>query len=207
VLHNISYNIEVIIIPPKQRFTKEAVVAAALNLVRREGIAGVTARGLGAELGCSSRPIFTAFQNMDEVHRETISAAQMLYNGYVEKGLSETPAFKGVGMQYIRFAREEPQLFGLLFMTAGENALTLADVLPVIDGNSIRILSSIENAYGLSRELSYRLYQSMWIFTHGIACLCATGVGHLTEDETSCLLTEVFTGLLIKIKSEGNKND
>ena len=193
-----------IIIPPKQRFTKEEVVVAALNLMRREGIAGVTARGLGAELGCSSRPIFTVFQNMDEVHRETISAAQILYNGYVEKGLSETPAFKGVGLQYIRFAREEPRLFGLLFMTAGATALTLADVLPAIDNNSDRILSSIEKAYGLSRELAYRLYQSMWIFTHGIACLCATGVSLLTEDETSNQLTEVFTGLLIKIKSEGN---
>jgi len=197
----------VIIIPPKQRFTKEEVITAALNLTRKDGIAGVTARGLGAELGCSSRPIFTAFRNMDEVQKETVSAARNLYNSYVEKGLTETPAFKGVGMQYIRFAREEPRLFGLLFMTAGETSPTLADVLPSIDDNSDRILSSIEKAHSLSRVVSYRLYQSMWIFTHGIACLCATGVSRLTEYETSSLLTEVFTGLLIKIKSEGNNYD
>ena len=196
-----------IAIPPKQRFTRDEVVDAALNLMRRNGITGVTARGLGTELGCSSRPIFTAFQNMDEVQRETVAAARNLYNSYVEQGLTETPAFKGVGMQYIRFAREEPRLFGHLFMTAFDTTLKLADVLPVIDNNSDRVLSSIEKTYGLSREVSYSLYQSMWIFTHGIACLCATGVGRLTDDEASSILTEVFTGLLMKIKREGSKND
>ena len=191
--------------PPKQRFSKEEVVTAALSIVRREGIAGVTARGLGSELGTSSRPVFTAFQNMAEVQRETVLAARVLYNRYVERGLSETPAFKGVGMQYIRFAREEPRLFSLLFMTAGEAAITFTDVIPSIDDNSSKILSSIEETYSLSRELSYRLYQRMWIFTHGIACLCATGVGYLTDDEASALLTEVFTGLLINMKNEGKR--
>jgi AcrR family transcriptional regulator len=193
--------------PPIPRFTKAEIVAAALNLARREGIAGITARDLGAELGTSSRPIFTAFRNMEEVQRETVLAARTLYNGYVEKGLANEIPFKGVGMQYICFAREEPQLFKLLFMTADETLLTLDNILPVIDDNSDKILSSIQNAYGLSRELAYRLYQNMWVFTHGIACLYATGVSRLTEDEASERLTEVFIGLLINMKSGGKKDD
>jgi hypothetical protein len=56
--------------------------------------------------------------------------------------------------------------------------------------------------YGFSKEVSYGLYRSIWIFTHGIACLCATGVSFLTEEEASELLTEVFTGLLVKMKRE-----
>ena len=187
--------------PPVQKFTRDEIVAAALNLARRDGIAGITARGLGAELGVSSRPIFTAFRNMEEVQQKTVFAARALYNSYVEKGLAEEIAFKGVGMQYIRFAREEPRLFGLLFMTADDTALSLNDILPAIDDNSDSILASIQKSYGLSREQSNKLYQNMWIFTHGIACLCATGVSRLTEDEVSEWLTEVFTGFLLKITS------
>lgn len=193
--------------PPRQKFTRAEIIAAALNLVRREGIRGTTARGLGAELGTSSRPIFTAFQNMEEVQAETIIAARALYNSYVEKGLAEKPAFKGVGMQYIRFAREEPRLFELLFMKAGETSFTLNDILPAIDDSSEKILVSIQEPYKLSKEQAYKLYQNMWIFSHGIACLCATGVSRLTEDEAGARLTEVFTGLMIKIKSEETKND
>jgi AcrR family transcriptional regulator len=195
----------VISLPPAQKFTRDEIVKAAINLLRKEGVAGITARGLGAELGTSSRPIFTAFKNMEEVHAETTLAVKAIYNGYVEKGLAEEPAFKGVGTQYIRFAREEPRLFELLFMKAGETPFTLDNVLPAIDDNSERILASIQQPYSLSREQSYRLYQNMWIFTHGIACLCATGVSRFSEDEVSNRLTEVFTGLLIKMKSEGQK--
>lgn len=189
--------------PPKQKFTKTEIVAAALNLIRREGMAGVTARALGAALGTSTRPIFTVFQNMEEVRRETVEAARAVYNSYVEVGLAESPAFKGVGMQYYRFAKEEPRLFALLFMTEGEAEFTLDDILPAIDENSGRILASIQQQYGLTQEISLRLYQLLWIFTHGIACLCVTGVSRLTEDEAGALLTEVFTGQLIKLKSEG----
>ncbi len=189
--------------PPKQKFTKDEIVAAALNLIRKDGVAGVTARGLGAALGSSSRPIFTVFQNMEEVRKETVAAARAVYNSYVEKGLAENPAFKGVGMQYFRFAKEEPRLFALLFMTEGEVEFTLDHILPAIDENSGRILASIQEQYGLTQEVSFKLYQLLWIFTHGIACLCATGVSRLTEDEASALLTEVFTGQLIKLKSEG----
>jgi AcrR family transcriptional regulator len=197
----------VIWLPPAQKYSRDEIIKTAINLLRKEGIAGITARGLGAELGTSSRPIFTAFKNMEEVHGETALAVRALYNGYVEKGLSEELAFKGVGQQYIRFAREEPRMFELLFMKAGEAPFTLDNVLPAIDDNSERILASIQEPYRLSREQSYRLYQNMWIFTHGIACLCATGVTSLSEDEVNHRLTEVFTGLLIKIKSEGQKND
>jgi len=193
--------------PPKQKFTKEEIITAALNLVRKNGIMSLTARGLGAELGTSSRPIFTAFRNMEEVHKETIQAARVVYNSYAKKGLSEDNAFKGVGMQYINFAKEEPWLFGLLFMTAGEIILTLNDILSTIDDNSEIIRNFIEKTYCLSQDLSDRLYQDLWIFTHGIACLCATGVSHLSEEEVSRLLTEVFTGVLIKLKSEENQND
>lgn len=190
--------------PPKQKFTKEQITAAALDITRREGFPAVTARRLGEELGTSSRPIFTAFKNMDEVKHEVILAARAVYNNYIEKGLSEEVPFRGVGMQYFNFAKDEPELFKLLFMTS-DNALTLADIIPVIDDNSEKILSSLQKPYGLTQDNAYRLYQNMWVFTHGFACLCATGVSRLSEDDVISHLTEVFTGLLIKIKSEANQ--
>ena len=51
--------------PPKFRFTREEIVAAALAVTRRSGISGLTARSLAAELGCSVKPIFGLFKSME----------------------------------------------------------------------------------------------------------------------------------------------
>lgn len=193
--------------PPAQKFTRAEIITAALNLVRREGMSAITARGLGAELGVSSRPIFTAFRNMEEVQQATIFAAREVYDGYTARGLAENPSFKGVGMQYYRFAMEEPKLFELLFMNAQNAAMAMADVLPAIDSNCDKIFDAIQTAYGFSRTASYTLYQALWILTHGLACLCATGVCRMSEDEVSRMLTEVFTGMFIKLKSEEKEHD
>jgi len=188
--------------PPKQKFSREEIIVASLNITRREGITGITARGLGAELNSSARPIFTVFKNMEEVHLETIKAAKAIYNEYIQKGLVEIPAFKGVGIAYIHFSKDEPKLFQLLFMTENNGiSLELSDILPAIDENSNRILESVQK-YGMSKEKSYKLYQYLWLFTHGIATLYATGVCRFTEKQVSEMLTEVFTSILTKMKQE-----
>lgn len=54
-------------VPPKAKFTKDEIVSAGLEIVRRDGLEALTARELGNALGSSARPIFTVFNNMDEV--------------------------------------------------------------------------------------------------------------------------------------------
>lgn len=89
-------------------------------------------------------------------------------------------------------------------MKENSTSVAFGDVLPSIDRNSDRILDSIQNTYGFSKEDAYRLYQVLWVFTHGLACLHISGISRLTDDEVEKLLTEVFTGMFIKLKSEKN---
>ncbi len=192
--------------PPKARFTKEQVIEAALDIVREGSLDSLTARALGKRLGSSACPIFTVFENMEEVQQEVFEAARALYKEYIEKGLSETPAFKGVGTQYILFAIEEPKLFQILFMHERTAVPGLDSVLPLIDESYDKILMSIVSGYGMEGAAAERLYRHLWIYTHGIASLCATRMCHFTGDEISKMMTEVFIGLL-KTMKEGNVND
>ena len=106
--------------PPKAKFTKDEILNTALSITEESGIDAVTARELGKRLGSSARPIFTVFESMDEIKHSVILKAKELYGKYVETGLKMQPAFKGVGVAYIRFATEKPKLFKLLFMRASE---------------------------------------------------------------------------------------
>lgn len=103
--------------PPKVKFTKDEIIQAALNVARVKGASSVSTRDIAAELQVSTRPIFTYFDTMEEVRAEIRKAAEVVYERYVQRGLAEPIPFLGVGMEYIRFAREEPQLYRLLFLT------------------------------------------------------------------------------------------
>lgn len=39
--------------PPKPKFSREEMIAAALELVSERGVEALTTRGLGEQLGCS----------------------------------------------------------------------------------------------------------------------------------------------------------
>ena len=189
--------------PPKAKFTKEEILSAALDIVRSKGIDALTARLLADALNSSPRPIFTVFAGMDEIVREVILKANSLYAEYVRRGLTCVPQFKGVGVQYILFAIEEPKLFQLLFMNERGSVPPLCEVLQLIEDSFEEILASITNAYGFDRDTALRLYYHMWIYSHGIATLCATKMCSFTAEDISRMLTEVCASLIKKIKGDG----
>lgn len=186
--------------PPKAKFTKQQIVEAGLDIIREEGMEYLTARALGKRLKSSACPIFTVFKNMEEVQAEINKAARAVYSKYVKKGLEEESAFKGVGLQYVMFAMEEPRLFQLLFMSEQSQQPSGSNILPVLDDNYEAILSSVQNRYALSKEKAERLYKHLWIYTHGIAVLCATNTCTFTADEIASMSSEVFKGTLKEMK-------
>ncbi len=190
--------------PPKAKFTKKEIISAAFDIVKKDGFEALTSRALGTHLGSSARPIFTVFPNMDEVQQAVIESAKTLYKEYVDKGLTCEHPFKGVGMQYILFSVNEPKLFQLLFMTEQPNIPNLSGVLPLIEDSYEEILSSIQKDHGINELLAKKLYHHLWIYTHGIATLCATKMCRFTSEEISDMITEVCMSILKNIKESKN---
>ena len=55
------------LMPPKVKFSKEAIIWTALQLVREEGMTSLTARALAEQLGATPRVIFGQFANIGRV--------------------------------------------------------------------------------------------------------------------------------------------
>jgi len=53
--------------PPKVKVTKEAVVAAAVQIVRSQGAQALNARTVAAALACSTQPVFSNFATMEQL--------------------------------------------------------------------------------------------------------------------------------------------
>lgn len=191
--------------PPEAKYTPEEIVSTALRIVREEGMPALTARSLAAALGTSPRPIFTACGSIEQVRRAVLDKAQELYAHYVGKGLRQTPPFKGVGEQYLRFAADEPVLFRLLFMkppAEGDGPPPVHHALAGMDRNYEQILDSVVNTYGLTRKQGERIYGHLGVYAHGYAAMIATGLSKYDADLLSAQLTDIFTALLAKVKGE-----
>ena len=126
MLHNICFVMfceRKIIMPPKPKYTKEEIIKAALDMVREKGADSLTARDLGAKLNTSARPIFTAFENMEDLKNAATDAGVSMFKEYSKNFIEYTPAFKQMGMQIISFATKEPKLFEFLFMHKNPEAV------------------------------------------------------------------------------------
>ena len=187
--------------PPKPKFTKEEIVAAALELVSEKGIEAMTARELGVRLGSSARPIFTVFNSMEDVQEEVRAAALKRFESYAEKAMHYTPVFKQVGMQMILFAMEEPKLYQLVYMSENAGATDFEGITQQLGDVAQLCVDVIQRDYGLSAEDAKTLFEHVWIYTFGIGALCATGMCRFSQDEIIQMLGQDFMAMLFYAKS------
>lgn len=189
--------------PPKRKYTKDEIIDAAFLLVREEGEKAMTAREVGKRLGTSSSPIFTVFRDMSELADEVMRRAKQFFDEHMAIAESYIPAYKMRGIQWVRFARREPELFKLLFMrkTSGKGFDQAMSEIPFGREDDIRI---IMRDYKSGRADAEHLFGQMWIYTYGLCVLSAMGVCSFDDDEISRRLGEIFSGMTYVIQNEGS---
>lgn len=187
--------------PPKPKFTKEEIAAAALALVKEQGVEALTARNLGCRLGASARPIFTVFKSMEEVKWAARELALQEFERYFADFASYTPAFKHIGMQMVSYAIHEPELFKLLFMQEHPRGVSFDSYLSELGSMSEISIGLIRRDYQLSEEEARTLFVQMWVHTFGLGALCAMKVCDFDEQEIAEKLGQVFGGLLMMLRS------
>ena len=178
---------------PKNKFTKDEMIAAALRVVRSKGIDGLTAKTMADELGTSTQPIFTGFGSMDGVRQEVYAAAARVYDGYADAGLKEAIPFLGVGMQYIRFAREEPELYRLLFLTRAQDQEHSA--MKSMQHLQTLVRPTLIDVYHITVEEANRYFRDLWLVVHGLSTLIVTDDCPYSDQE----IGQILTGFSISI--------
>ncbi len=179
--------------PPKVKVTKEEIINAAVDIVRNKGAQAINARTIASALNCSTQPMFSNFVTMDELRLAVVEKADILCQAYTQQEIDreEFPAYKATGMAYIRFAKEEKELFKLLYMRdrSGES-------IPKTTKQTDEMESIIHNNTGLSGVDAKLFHLEMWAYVHGIATMLATGFFDLDWDLISKMLTDSYQGLL-----------
>lgn len=180
---------------PRNKFSRQELTAAALDVVRRQGAEALTAKAVAEALGISTRPIFTCFGTMEVLRSEVYAQAQRLFDQYVAEGLRQEIPFLGYGKQYARFAREEPELYRLLLLTSGEGT-----ALRAMRHSQEMVRPSLMEIYRITAAEADYYFQDMWLVSHSIATLIVTGNMDYTPEELERITVGFSLSLCRSIK-------
>ncbi len=175
--------------PPKVKFQKEEIVQAALKVVQKKGADAVTAREIAAELGVSTRPIFTWFDTMDELKAELFELAKGRYREYIERGLAEQIPFLGIWKQYLHFAQDEPELYRLLFLTRPGSVS--GGAMEALKFSQDLTRESLMRVYNMDAATADCYFRDMWLVGFSFATLVVTDDCPYTEEEMLAVGSEV----------------
>jgi hypothetical protein len=116
-----------------------------------------------------------------------------------------SPAYKKRGMQWVKFARENPMLFQLLFMSGSETETDFNSAVEIMPFGKENDIAIITRDYNATPEQAEHLFSQMWTYTYGLCVLCARKVCNFTEDEITKRLGEIFAGMIYVLKSNLGK--
>jgi len=186
--------------PPKVRITRDGILDAAVEIVRQNGAHALNARTIAAALNCSTQPIFSNFETMEDLKAAVTERADEISQEYIRREVDsgEFPAYKASGMAYIRFAKEEKELFKLLYMCdrSGEPVSEESDLFS-------QMMSMVNQNTGLDGMDARLFHLEIWVYVHGIASMFATGYLDLKWDLVSKMVTDMYQGMRKQFGMEG----
>ena len=147
----------------------EQILDAAFDLVRRDGLTALTARGVAQEVGCSTQPVYRAYGSMDQLQAEVIARAEKVMLGYLMQGATGEKPFMQIGLGNLRFAQDEPELYmavtrhGTVLQDLQRGAPPPPEVLQQMRAEPPLSL--------LTDEQLTRIHALMWFFSQGLAHL------------------------------------
>ena len=141
--------------PAKAKVTKEMIIDPAFAVARQAGAENINARTVSERLHCSTQPVMYHFSTIEELKRTVYAKADRYHSEYLMQLKSPQKGIMlGIGMNYIRFAIEEPHLFRFLFQSdyfSGKTLLELIDAEELTPG-SFGDAEGLRNRFGADEE-------------------------------------------------------
>ena len=187
--------------PPKAKITRDMVVTAAFEIARQTGAENINARTVSQKLNCSTQPVMYHFATIEELKRAAYKKADKHHAEYL-MNVPETQesVMLGIGLNYIRFAVEEPNLFRFIFQSGyvAENNL-----LEMINSEElIPILSAMQEEMKMNIEQTKEVFVTLALFVHGYASIITNNSLEYDEKLITTHLKRVYTGAILAIQKE-----
>lgn len=184
--------------PPRAKITEEMVVDAAFQVTRADGEANVNARTVAKRLGCSTQPVMYHFAKIEDLKRAVYEKTGRFHTDYIMNVPPSRNIMLGIGLNYIRFSVEEPNLFRFLFQSgfATENSLS-----EMVDSDELSpVICGMQKAMGLTVKQTKEVFITLAMFVHGYASIIANNNLRFDESVASEHLSRVYRGAILQLQ-------
>ena len=186
--------------PPKIRITKDMIINAAVEVAKQSGYEKINARTVSEQLHCSTQPVMYHFSTIDAMKRAAYARVDQMHTEYLMTVSSQDDPILGIGLNYIRFAVEEPQLFRFLFQSGYAQGNSL---LEMIDSEElIPVLATMQEGSGLSMEKTRQVFLTVAMFAHGYASIIANNSLEFDETLVAKHLEQAWDGAFLAAARE-----
>lgn len=192
--------------PPRAKITKEMIVDTAFCIVQEQGIDKVTARSISEKLNCSTQPVLYHFSTIEEIKDNVYKKADEYHTGYIMNMEQDygNPML-AIGVNYIRFAMEERNLFRFLFQS---NEFAGFGILDLVESEEIcPLLEVLKQELDMPMEQVKKVFSTLFIFVHGYASLYANNTMVFDERVVLEALDNVFLGAVCALKGAQDEKD
>ncbi len=173
------------------------VVDAAVEVARESGYESINARTVAAQLRCSTQPVMSHFATIDSLKRAAYAQADRMHTEYLMRIPPGQDPILGIGLNYIRFAVEEPQLFRFLFQSGYASE---SNLLEMIDSPELSpILAAMQKGTGMDPEKTKAVFLTVAMFTHGYASILANNAMVFDEALAAVHLERAFIGAVFAV--------
>lgn len=185
--------------PAKIKATKEMIINAAFEIAREIGAENINARTVSERLNCSTQPVMYHFATIEELKRAVYAKADLYHSEYLMNIRNQqNGAMLGIGLNYIRFAIEEPHLFRFLFQSNFFNGTTMIEL---IDAEELMpVLSTMQKALEMSMEQTKKVFLTVFLFAHGYASIIANNTLKYDEDIIKDQLEQAYRGAILVVQ-------
>ena len=187
--------------PAKVKVTKEMIINAAFAVARETGAENINARTVSERLNCSTQPVMYHFATIEELKRTVYAKADRYHSEYLmDLKRPRNGVMLGIGLNYIRFAIEEPHLFRFLFQSDFFDGTTL---LELVDAEELApVLSAMREALGIGMEQTKKVFLTVFLFAHGYASLIANNSLKCDEELINSQLEQAYRGAILAAREE-----
>ena len=187
--------------PPKPKITRDMVIDAAFEVAREVGGENINARTVAKKLNCSTQPVMYHFATIEELKQAVYAKSNWYHTEYlmnIQK--PQQGVMPGIGLNYIRFAVEEPNLFRFLFQSG---FAVEKNLLEMIDSEElVPVISAMQGAMGLSMAQTKKVFLTIALFAHGYASIIANNSLEYDEALIKSHLEQAYRGALLAVQEE-----
>lgn len=170
--------------PPIPKISKEMILESGLEIIKDDGIDNLNVRNIAKKLNCSTQPIMYHYKNMNLLKEELYSIVDSYHSQFLMKENINNNPLLNIGLQYIKFAEQEKNLFKFLFQSDKFSNFNFDDLINNNEEGLKEIFKVMEKETKLDKNNIKEAFKLLFITAHGLASLLANN--SITYDEKYC---------------------